>query len=216
MANSPPSAMKATFIGPPGAGKGTQAKMAAKTLGIPHLSTGDMLRSEVRTGTPLGREAEGHMRAGRLVPDALVLGILRSRLRSPDAAPGFILDGYPRNLEQARELEELTSLDLALYFEVDLDELLVRLVERRTCPTCQKVYNLRTQPPKTPGKCDLDGADLFQRPDDNRESVTTRFQVYETETSPLLAYFRGKGILQTVPASGSVNQIQARVLAQLR
>lgn len=208
--------MRATFIGPPGAGKGTQAMMAAKTLGIPHLSTGDLLREEVQHASKLGLEAQGYMKAGKLVPDSLVLAVLRARLARPDAARGFILDGYPRNLDQAKELERMVALDRAIYFEVNIEELVTRLVERRTCATCHRVYNRKTQPPRVPDVCDDDGSALVHRPDDNREAVTTRFEVYQKETAPLLSYYQRQGILRTLPAMGSVKDIQVRVLSEMR
>lgn len=208
--------MKAVFLGPPGAGKGTQAKLASEKLGVPQVSTGDLLRDEVKMATPLGLAAQGFMKEGKLVPDDLVLTLFRARLERPDARTGYILDGYPRNLDQAHSLEGMAKLDRAIYFEISLDELVTRLVERRSCPKCHHTYNLKTNPPKVAGRCDVDGTGLVQRPDDNRESVTTRFEVYRKQTSPLLDYYRRQGILRTVPATGSVNDIHSRVLAELR
>jgi adenylate kinase len=208
--------MKATFIGPPGAGKGTQAKLAAKTLGLLHLSTGDMLRSAVKAGTKLGKEAESYMKAGKLVPDSLVLEVLKERLKQPDTAKGFILDGFPRNAQQAKALAEIVPLDMAIYFDVPLDALIVRLVERRTCPKCERIYNLKTQPPLKGMTCDVDGATLVHRADDTQVAVTTRFEVYQKETEPLLELYRGKGLLRVVPATGAVDEIQQAVVKAMR
>jgi adenylate kinase len=204
------------LLGPPGAGKGTQAKRIALELGIPHISTGDMLRSAAAQGTPLGREADGYGRQGLLVPDTLVLGILRERLAAPDARGGFVLDGYPRNVAQARSLAEITPVDHVLYFEIPEAVLIERLSQRRSCPTCGAVYNLTTQPPRTPGRCDRDGTPLIQRDDDTEEVVRTRLAVYREHTLPLLDLYRTQGLLRTVAAGGSVEEVDARVRAALR
>ena len=208
--------MRIVFLGPPGAGKGTQAKLLAARLGIPHLSTGDMLRAAVRDRTPLGREAEAHMGAGRLVPDSLVLGLLKERLASPDTAAGCLLDGFPRNVAQAEKLGELLPLDRVLYFDVPEEVLLPRLTERRSCPICGTTYNLLRHPPRRPGHCDKDGSELVHRPDDREEAVRTRFQVYREETAPLLAYYRSQGLLRTIPAGGAVEQVRRAVDEALR
>ena len=199
------------FLGPPGAGKGTQAAELARELRLAHLSTGEMLRAAVAAGTPLGRAADGHMRAGRLVPDELVLEILGERLRERDAAPGFILDGYPRNLAQARTLERLTELDVVISFEVDPTVLVERLGGRWSCPRCGTVYNVRSRPPRVPGRCDVDGEPLVQRPDDRPEAVTTRLRVYAEQTAPLLEHYRKQGLLRTLDASGSPEAVAARL-----
>lgn len=204
------------LLGPPGAGKGTQAKRLATELGIPHVSTGDMLRAAVAQGKSLGKEADEYMRKGLLVPDALVLGILRERLASPDARRGFILDGYPRNVAQARTLAEITPVDHVLYFEIPESVLVERMSQRRSCPTCGTVYNLLTNPPRTPDRCDRDGTPLIQRPDDTEEAVRTRLAVYREQTLPLLDLYRNQGLLRTVAAAGSVEEVNARVRAALR
>jgi adenylate kinase len=201
------------FLGPPGAGKGTQAASLARDLGLPHLSTGDLLRAAVAARTPLGLEAEGHMRAGRLVPDDLVLAILGERLAHPDARNGFLLDGFPRNLAQAQALDRHTDLDVAVAFDIPLELLLPRLTDRRSCPTCHTVYNLTTRPPKVPDRCDHDGVVLVHRPDDRPEAVRTRLDVYRTETEPLLRHYELRGILRRVDATGSPEVVQARVRA---
>jgi adenylate kinase len=204
------------LLGPPGAGKGTQAKRLSVELGIPHLSTGDMLRAAVAAGTALGQEADGYMRKGLLVPDSLVLGILRERLAAPDAQRGFILDGYPRNVAQAQTLAEITPVDCVVYFEIPESVLVERITARRSCPTCGTVYNLLTNPPRTPGRCDRDGTPLIQRDDDAEDAVRTRLVVYRQSTLPLLDLYRKQGLLRTVAATGTVEEVEARVRAVLR
>jgi adenylate kinase len=201
------------FLGPPGAGKGTQAVRLARELGVPHLSTGDLLRAAVADRTPLGLEAEGYMSAGKLVPDQLVLKILGERLGRSDTANGFLLDGFPRNLAQAETLGRMTPLDVVVSFEVPSEELVRRLSGRRTCPKCQSVYNLTSQPPKHPGRCDRDGTELIQRPDDRPEAVAVRLKVYAEQTAPLLEFYRRAGRLRPVDATGSPDQVAGRVRA---
>lgn len=203
------------FLGPPGVGKGTQAARLAAELHVPHLSTGDLLRAAVAAQTPLGREADGHMRAGRLVPDALVLGILRERLAAPDARDGFLLDGYPRNLAQAEALAAITPVDAVLAFDLPREALVERLTGRRVCPTDQSVYHVAFHPPKVPGRCDRDGAELVQRPDDRPEAVGTRLAVYAEQTEPLLAHYRTNGLLRPIDARGSPDEVAARIRAAL-
>jgi len=203
------------FLGPPGVGKGTQAATLAGELGVPHLSTGDLLRAAVAAHTPLGQQAQGYMDAGRLVPDDLVLDILRERLAADDARAGFLLDGYPRNLAQAQRLEQITSLDAVLAFELPAHQLVERLSGRRVCPTCQTVYNLATRPPKVAGRCDRDGSELVQRPDDRPEAIGTRLAVYAEQTAPLLSYYRKSGLLRPVDASGTPDEVAARVRGAL-
>lgn len=199
------------FLGPPGAGKGTQAATLARELGIPHLSTGDILRAAVAAKTPLGREAEGHMAAGRLVPDALVLKILQERLQQPDTRSGFLLDGFPRNIAQAEELAKFAPVDRVVSFDLPPEVLISRLTERRVCPKCQAVYNLTTKPPKRAGTCDNDGTELVQRPDDRREAVATRLTVYSEQTAPLLDYYRKRALLTPVDAGGTPDEVAARL-----
>lgn len=204
------------LLGPPGAGKGTQAQRLGAALGIPHLSTGQMLRTAATEGTPLGREADGFMRQGLLVPDSLVLGILRERLAASDAQRGFVLDGYPRNVAQARTLAEITPVDHVLYFGIPESVLIERLTQRRSCPTCGTVYNLVTQPPRVPGRCDRDGTPLIQRDDDTEGAIRTRLKVYRETTIPLLELYRAQGLLRTVSAAGTVEEVEARVRAAIR
>lgn len=207
------SGRRFVFLGPPGAGKGTQAAQLARSWGIPHLSTGDLLRAAVAAGTPLGKEADGYMRAGRLVPDALVLRLLKERLGRPDAARGFVLDGYPRTLPQAEELARITPIDVAVWFEVEPHRLVDRLAGRRVCPTCQRVYHVLTRPPRRAGRCDDDDSELLQRPDDQPGAVAVRLEVYARDTAPLLQHFRSLGVLRTVDANGSPAEVGARVAA---
>jgi adenylate kinase len=202
---------RVVFLGPPGAGKGTQAAQIARDLKVPHLSTGDLLRTAVAARTPLGLEAEGYMRAGGLVPDALVLKILHERLELPDARVGYLLDGFPRNLAQAEALGTFAEIDRVISLDVSPDLLVRRLSERRVCSKCQSVYNLSTKPPKSDGKCDLDGTPLVQRPDDRAEAVTNRLKVYAEQTAPLLDYYEKRHLLRSVDASGTPDEVAARV-----
>ena len=204
------------FLGPPGAGKGTQASALAAELGIAHLSTGDLLRAAVADRTGLGREAEGYMAAGQLVPDDLVVRILRERLDHPDTSDGFLLDGFPRNLPQAELLERFVPVGPVVAFEIPEEYLLERLVNRRTCPTCRTVYNLRNAPPRSPGVCDRDGAALEQRPDDRPEAVRTRLRVYREQTAPLFAFYEARGVLRRVDARGDPPTVAARVRDAIR
>ena len=199
------------FLGPPGAGKGTQAADIGRELHLAHLSTGDLLRAAVAEGSELGKAADGHIRAGRLVPDELVVEILRSRLRQKDAAAGFILDGFPRTLPQAEMLERLTPLEAVVYFEIEPKVLVERLAGRRICPQCASVYNVVSRPPRVEGKCDRDGAALLQRPDDRPEAVQVRLKVYAEQTAPLLDHYRAKGLLRRLDADGAPTDVQARL-----
>ena len=202
---------RVVFLGPPGAGKGTQAARIAGELGVPHLSTGDILRAEVAAKSPLGEKADGYMRSGGLVPDDLVLAMLHQRLDRPDARTGYLLDGFPRNLAQAEALDRFSKVECVVSLEVSPDLLVRRLSERWTCPKCQAVYNLTTKPPKVRGTCDLDGTPLIQRPDDRAEAVTTRLKVYAEQTAPLLDYYRKRRLLCSVDASGTPDEVAARI-----
>jgi adenylate kinase len=204
------------FLGPPGAGKGTQAAVLAKRLGIPHLSTGDMLRAAVAAKTAVGLEAQAYMNAGRLVPDDVVLRVVTERIAQPDAATGFLLDGYPRNLAQAEALARITPLDVVIAFDIPFPVLIERLSGRRVCPTCQTVYNVETQPPKSPGVCDRDGTPLVQRPDDLPAAVRTRLEVYAEQTAPLQRYYAEKKLLRSLDARGAPQDVAQRLIALLR
>ena len=199
------------FLGPPGAGKGTQASGLARSLGIVHLSTGDLLRAAVAARSALGLEAEGYMRAGQLVPDDLVVRLLRERLDHPDTSEGFVLDGFPRNLTQAVLLEKFIPIESVLAFEIPEELLLERLTQRRTCPSCRTVYNIVTAPPTRPDRCDRDGSVLEIRPDDRPEAVRTRLKVYHDQTAPLLEFYRERRVLVPIDARGGPDEVSARV-----
>lgn len=209
------------FLGPPGAGKGTQAHRLADEWGVPHVATGDMLRDAVARDTPLGRQARRHMEAGELVPDAVVIGLVGERLGQADAASGFVLDGFPRTVAQAQALDRMLeerqiALDRVVFFEVSRDELLRRLTGRRVCRTCASTYHLASAPPKTPGRCDRCGGQLIQRDDDTEAAVATRLDVYERQTQPLLAYYAQRGLLARVTGEGDIGRITAEVRLAVR
>jgi adenylate kinase len=208
---SPVPVPRLILIGPPGAGKGTQAVWLAIHLGVPHLSTGELLRAAVRQGSRLGERAKTHMDAGKLVPDDLVLQILEERLREPDARTGFVLDGYPRNRAQARTLAGITELDRVIAFEIPEGMLFERLTQRRNCPTCGRTYNLATMPPRNDARCDVDGSKLLARSDDAPEAVRTRLKVWAEQTTPLIEYYRERGLLRTVDAHGSREEVADRL-----
>jgi adenylate kinase len=191
------------FLGAPGAGKGTQAREVSRHFSIPQISTGDMLREAVRNHTPLGLAAKAKMEAGELVPDEVVCGIVEQRIGQPDCRRGFILDGFPRTLAQAEFVDRMLQAKgkgnpLVLDIKVDRDLLLKRLTGRRTCPLCGEIYNLYLSPPKVEGVCDKDGGKLLQRVDDSEETIRQRLVAYEKQTSPLIDYYRMKGVLQEV------------------
>jgi len=191
------------FLGAPGAGKGTQAREVARHFSIPQISTGDILRDAVRNRTPLGLAAQAKMEAGELVPDEVVCGIVEQRTGQPDCQRGFILDGFPRTLAQAEFVDRLlqaTGKGSPLVFDikVDPDLLLKRLTGRRICSVCGEIYNLYLNPPKVEGVCDKDGGKLLQRADDSEETIRQRLVAYEKQTSPLIDYYRSKGVLHEV------------------
>ena len=204
--------MRIVLIGAPGSGKGTQAKYLIEKYGIPQISTGDLLREAVSEGTPLGLQAKRYMEAGQLVPDELVLDMISERLGREDARKGFILDGFPRNIPQAEALDRMLErmgmpLQVSLLIDVPLDILMQRLTGRRTCSACGAIYNVYTNPPRVPGRCDKCGGELVQRADDNEETVAKRLRVYQEQTAPLIDYYRQQGILRTVPGVGEVEEI---------
>jgi adenylate kinase len=209
------------FIGPPGAGKGTQARRVAELYDVPHLSTGDMFREHVRRGTPLGRKARPIMARGELVPDSIVLGMVEDRITRPDCEHGFVLDGFPRTRQQAEKVEELIEQSglgppIVVHVAVDSTLLLKRLTGRRTCKVGGEIYNVYERPPKTAGKCDNDGGELIQRPDDREEVVGQRLKAYEEQTAPVVAYYRDLGLLRDVDGAQSVEQVTGQVLEALR
>ncbi|MGB9822439.1 adenylate kinase [Thermodesulfovibrio sp.] len=212
--------MRLVFLGAPGAGKGTQAKKLVEKYGIPQISTGDLLRAAVAQGTPLGKEAKAYMDKGELVPDSVVLGMVKERLAQDDCKKGFILDGFPRNVAQAEALDKMLAemnipLDLALNLDVPFDDLMKRLTGRRTCKSCGQMYNIYFSPPKVDGKCDKCGGELFQRDDDKEETIRKRLEVYRAQTEPLIDYYSKKGILKTVSGTGSIDEIFSSICAIL-
>ena len=200
------------FLGPPGAGKGTQAKRMAKQLGVPHLSTGDMLRDAVTRRTSAGRLAEPIMERGDLVPDGIVLEMVEDRLSREDCDKGFIFDGFPRTIRQAEELDKILQRrglgkPLVIQFLVSSETLVKRVAGRWTCSVGGETYNINERPPKTPGICDNDGGKLIQRSDDQPEIVKERFAAYERQTEPLANYYRTHGVLETVDGDAGVEEV---------
>lgn len=207
--------MKLILLGAPGAGKGTQAKKIVKEFAIPQISTGDILRRAVADGTPLGKEAKKYMEAGKLVPDELVIGIMKERLQQKDCNNGFILDGFPRTVEQAMALEGFTEINAVIDIDVDFNSLVERITGRRSCPECGAVYHIKFNPPKVEGVCDICGSRLVQRVDDMEETVRKRLETYTEQTSPLIDYYVGKGILRTVNGNRSIDAIYEAIRAEL-
>jgi adenylate kinase len=208
------------LLGPPGAGKGTQAKRLADDFAIPQISTGDILREAVRNGTEMGKLAKGFMDAGSLVPDEVVIGIVRDRLSQADCAPGYILDGFPRTLPQAEALEGVTrelgrGVRAVVSLEVDPEEVVERLCGRRTCISCGSMYHIRFNPPKSEGKCDRCGESLVQRDDDREETIKARLDNYSKSTAPLVSWYAEKGILRPVGAKGEIDEIYRKVVSLL-
>ena len=214
--------MRIVFLGAPGSGKGTQSQRLVERHGIPQISTGDLLRAHVRQGTELGQAAKAVMDAGKLVDDATILGMVRARLAEPDAARGFILDGFPRTLAQADGLGDLLReigqpLDAVILFNIDNAELVRRISGRRTCQDCGRVFNVHTAPPGTPPPCGQchDKPRLVQRPDDAEATVAKRLAVYEEQTRPLVEYYRSRGLLREIDADAELATVTARVESAL-
>lgn len=212
--------MRLIFLGPPGAGKGTQAKMLIDKYQIPQISTGDILRAAVKEGTPMGLKAKEFMEAGKLVTDEIVIGIMQDRLKQSDCKNGFILDGFPRTVAQAEALDAMLSdlkmpLDKVLALTVPDEELLKRLTGRRTCKSCGQMYHIVFDPPKKDGICDKCGGELYQRADDNEETIKNRLSVYHSQTSPLLNYYAKKGLLSEIDGTSSPEEIFSKILKVL-
>ena len=212
--------MRIILLGPPGAGKGTQAKDLVEKYGIPQISTGDILRKNLAEKTPLGLEAKKFMDAGGLVPDAVVVGIVKERLKESDCAKGYILDGFPRTVPQAGELDNAladmgSKIDKVLSIEVADDELVGRLSGRRTCRACQNGYHVKFKAPKVENVCDKCGGELYQRDDDKEEAIINRLKVYQASTAPLINYYTEKGILKGINGVGKMDEILARMVAAL-
>jgi len=209
--------VKVIMMGPPGAGKGTQSAMLARQLGVPSISTGDMLREEVRRKTTLGGAAKRHMDKGELVPDAVIIGVIEERLRQPDCAPGFILDGFPRTVAQAEALGSVLDvlkyrIDQVVSIAVPNEELIKRLSGRRTCRDCGALYHIIFDPPTNAGICNKCNGDLYQRDDDHEDIIVSRLEIYARETTALLEYYRARGLLAEVDGIGGREDILARVL----
>ncbi len=213
--------MRVVLVGPPGAGKGTQAQFIASHLAIPKVSTGDIFRYNVSAGTELGRQARSFMERGDLVPDEVTVAMVASRLQEDDSLSGFLLDGFPRNVPQAETLKKMLAdwgmrLDLVLELVVDHDEVIRRLSGRRTCRKCGRVWHIAFDPPSVSGKCDECGGELFQRDDDREETIRHRLEVYEQQTQPLISYYADEGILLGIDATGPVEDVTERALLALR
>ena len=200
------------MLGPPGAGKGTQSIVLSKKYNLPHISTGDILREAVKASLPLGVKAKEYMDRGALVPDEVVTGIVADRLLKPDTKNGFILDGFPRTLKQAEDLDKAlkkmsSGIDMVLYFATSTAVAIERLTGRRVCTSCGFNYHIKNIPPKKEGVCDMCGAPLFQRPDDNEETVRARLKVYEEQTKPLIDFYMKQGILKRVSGDMGVDEL---------
>jgi adenylate kinase len=208
--------MNIILLGPPGAGKGTQAKSLVDDYGIPQVSTGDMLRAAVKEGSPLGVEAKKHMEAGTLVPDSVVIGLVKERIQQKDAAKGFMLDGFPRNVSQAETLDKMLAelgknIDHVISVEVPSEELLGRLTGRRTCRNCNAMFHVMFNRPKQEGVCDRCGGELYQRADDNEATVSSRLKVYEEQTAPLIDYYGKQDKVRRINGVGDIADIYSRI-----
>ncbi len=203
------------FLGPPACGKGTQTSKLSKYLGLPHVDTGSLLRAEIASGTENGKVAKSFIDKGNLVPLELVGAIIKDRLSQEDCKNGYVLDGYPRSVEQADLLSKINEeIDgdisvnfTAIYFDIDESVLISRIVNRRSCPKCGEIYNLKYKPTKVEGVCDHCGTELTQRKDDNEETAAARFDTYFTETAPLIEYYKNKKLLKTINADGSIEEV---------
>jgi len=212
--------MNLILLGPPGAGKGTQAQRMVERYLFPQISTGDILRTAVKEGTPLGVKAKEFMDQGQLVPDEIVIGIIEERLKAKDCDPGFILDGFPRTIPQAEALQPILTkigkkIDHVISIEVDPEELVRRLTGRRTCKNCGSMFHLHFQPPKKEGSCDRCGGTLYQRADDKEEIIRTRLKEYEKQTAPLIQYYQGKKTLRSIQGVGGPDQIFDQIIRLL-
>ncbi|MDX3307694.1 adenylate kinase [Streptomyces sp. NPDC054884] len=213
--------MRIVLVGPPGAGKGTQAAFLARNLSIPHISTGDLFRANISQQTELGKLAKSYMDAGNLVPDEVTIAMAKDRMEQPDAEGGFLLDGFPRNVSQAEALDEVLQaesmkLDAVLDLEVPEEEVVKRIAGRRICrKDSSHVFHATYSPPKSEGVCDVCGGGLYQRDDDTEETVRTRLEVYHTQTEPIIDYYKAQGLVVTISALGKVDEVTARAMAAL-
>lgn len=204
--------MKIILLGPPGAGKGTQAKSISSKYDIPHISTGDIFRKNITEKTPLGVKAKGYMDNGQLVPDSLTIDLVKDRLSNEDCKEGFLLDGFPRTVNQAEALKNFLkengeNIDCALLIDVPRDFILDRMTGRRVCPACGASYHIKFNPPTNEGKCDLCGQDVIQRKDDNEATVNERLEVYENQTQPLIKYYEKENLLKVVQGTKAINEV---------
>ena len=213
--------MRIIFLGAPGSGKGTQSKRIAKDLSIPQLSTGDILREAVKNGTEVGKQAKKYMDAGDLVPDETIVGIIKDRIAEGDCQPGFILDGFPRTVEQANALQSMfqqsgLSLDKVVYLEIDPEKVVERLTGRRVCGACGAEFHLKFKAPKQEGVCDLCGMELIHRSDDHEDKIRNRLSNYDAQTAPLIDYYEKANVLKRVKAEGDIPAITSSILAVLK
>lgn len=213
--------MNILIMGPPGAGKGTQADVIVKEFGIPHISTGDAFRLAMKQGTPIGIKAKEYIDKGELVPDDVTIGIVEERLQQPDCKIGFLLDGFPRTLAQAEALDQIlgrlnTKLDDVINLKVDSDNLLARITGRRVCKSCGTSYHIVFNPPKVEGICDKDGGELYQRPDDNEDSVRTRLDEYSNKTAPLLTFYENQNLLRHIDGEQDIDVVSQNIVSLLR
>ncbi|EGX59522.1 adenylate kinase [Streptomyces zinciresistens K42] len=214
--------MRIVLVGPPGAGKGTQAAFLAKNLSIPHISTGDLFRANISRQTELGKLAKSYMDAGNLVPDEVTIGMAKDRMEQPDAEGGFLLDGFPRNVSQAEALDEMLQaesmkLDAVLDLEVPEEEVVKRIAGRRICrKDSSHVFHVTYSPPKNEGVCDVCGGELYQRDDDSEGTVRKRLEVYHTQTEPIIDYYKAQGLVVTISALGKVEEVTARAMEALQ
>ncbi len=207
--------MKLIFFGPPGVGKGTHGDIVSKKFSIPKISTGDLFREEIKQGTETGKKAKAFIDAGKYVPDEITLNILKARIAKPDCKNGFILDGFPRTMNQAEQLEKITNIDLVLSFNLSRESILDRLTGRWTCKNCQAIYHEKHLKPKIEGKCDKCSGELYQREDQKKEVIEKRLEVYEKETKPLIDFYQKKGLLDNVYCEGEVEEVSKRVLSAI-
>lgn len=213
--------MNILIMGPPGAGKGTQADVIVKEFGIPHISTGDAFRLAMKQGTPIGIKAKEYIDKGELVPDDVTIGIVEERLQQPDCKKGFLLDGFPRTLAQAEALDQIlgrlnTKLDDVINLKVDSDNLLARITGRRVCKSCGTSYHIVFNPPKVEGICDKDGGELYQRLDDNEDSVRTRLDEYSNKTAPLLTFYENQNLLRHIDGEQDIDVVSQNIVSLLR
>ncbi len=207
--------MKMVFLGPPGAGKGTIAVRAKEFFNIPHISTGDLFRSNIKNETQLGLKVKEILASGGLVPDSVTIEMVKNRIAEPDCKNGFILDGFPRTIPQADALAEMTDIDAVVNFVVPMEEVVKRLSGRRMCPSTGRLYHIVFNPPKVEGKDDETGEDLIQRPDDKEDAIVHRLEVYESQTKPLIDYYRKKGLIKEIDASVKPSDVFERLKAAL-